>query len=136
MAYINEDGVKESRYQIYFQPVNAVDPLIATVPALRVAGRIVAFAASETLAVVGYTEIEGSIPFTQSGVTSQIAPQRAFRWTIEGGVQDLGVLPTFDHSVATAISRDGSPVVGQVSRQTNGVNEANFGSARRAFRWT
>jgi uncharacterized membrane protein len=127
---------KRTVFELYFQPTRAIDPLIATVNALRADGSIMPFAASETLAVAGMTEIEGSIPITQDGQTFQIRPRRAFRWTITKGVQDLGILPTFDHSVATAISTDGDTVVGQVSRQINSANYTNLGYAQHAFRWT
>jgi len=52
---------------------------------------------------------------------------RAFRWTVAGGMQDLGTLPGGYDSVASGISADGAVVVG----------EARNASGRwRAFRWT
>jgi probable HAF family extracellular repeat protein len=50
----------------------------------------------------------------------------AFRWTTEGGMQDLGGLQTGYSSSAKAISSDGSVVVGL----------ANTSDNYRAFRWT
>lgn len=50
----------------------------------------------------------------------------AFRWTTEGGMQDLGVLETGYSSSANAVSSDGSVVVGL----------ANTSDYYRAFRWT
>jgi uncharacterized membrane protein len=44
-----------------------------------------------------------------------VSQQRAFRWTAAGGMQNLGTLPTTSpapHSVAAAVSGDGSLVVG------------------------
>jgi len=50
----------------------------------------------------------------------------AFRWTSDGGLQDLG-LTTGTESIATAISADGSVIVGE-------ARDAN--RFWRAFRWT
>ena len=50
----------------------------------------------------------------------------AFRWTPAAGLQDLGVLPGGDQSVAIAISADEKVVVG----------EATVGGFWHAFRWT
>jgi len=50
----------------------------------------------------------------------------AFRWTPATGLQDLGVLPGGDQSVAIAISADEKVVVG----------EATVGGFWHAFRWT
>ncbi|MDO5895523.1 autotransporter domain-containing protein [Agrobacterium sp. Azo12] len=50
----------------------------------------------------------------------------AFRWTTEGGMQDLGVLQTGYSSAAKAVNTDGSVVVGL----------ANTSDGYRAFRWT
>jgi uncharacterized membrane protein len=136
MTLIQDSATKKFKYEVSFVYTDKPDPLVATVAALRADGSIVPHATSETIVVAGMTEIEGSIPITQDGQTFQITPQRAFRWTITEGVQDLGVLPTFDHSVATAISSDGHTVVGQVSRQINSANYTNFGYAQHAFRWT
>ena len=50
----------------------------------------------------------------------------AFRWSSATGMQDLGSLPGRDWSQATAVSADGSVVVGY----------SGTGSSRRAFVWT
>ena len=50
----------------------------------------------------------------------------AFRWTISGGVEDLGTLGGLS-SEAYGVSSDGSVVVGRA---------ANFNGGLRAFRWT
>jgi probable HAF family extracellular repeat protein len=50
----------------------------------------------------------------------------AFRWTPSAGLQDLGVLPGGDQSIAVAISADERVVVG----------EAQVGGLWHAFRWT
>lgn len=61
----------------------------------------------------------------------QIGPgiTRAFRWTVAGGVQNLGTIGGIatSQSFATSVSADGSIVVG--------YNITNTGSMR-AFRWT
>jgi probable HAF family extracellular repeat protein len=51
--------------------------------------------------------------------------REAFRWTAESGIVGLGVLPGHKHSVAHAVSGDGSVVVG-----------GSESSGARAFRWT
>lgn len=55
------------------------------------------------------------------------APQRAFRWTQTHGLEDLGTLGG-DYSAATAISADGSVVVGYAAGPGNLFEHA--------FRWT
>ena len=50
----------------------------------------------------------------------------AFRWTPATGLQDLGLLPGGDQSIAIAISADENVVVG----------EATVGGFWHAFRWT
>jgi uncharacterized membrane protein len=47
---------------------------------------------------------------------------RAFRWTVAGGIQDLGLLPGYGDSHARGVSGDGAVVAGW--------------SGSRAFRWT
>jgi probable HAF family extracellular repeat protein len=55
---------------------------------------------------------------------------RAFRWTVQGGMQNLGAPPPFSNSRATAVSADGSVVVG------SGEDSPGYGANRIAFRWT
>lgn len=55
-------------------------------------------------------------------------PSRAFRWTEGGGAVDLGTIGGWTSSWASAISHDGSTIVGGA-----GVNWAD---TRQAFRWT
>ena len=56
------------------------------------------------------------------------SPPRAFRWTAESGLTDLGMLPGHEHAFATAVSADGSVIVGWVRN--------SLGSMDQAFRWT
>ena len=59
------------------------------------------------------------------GISRDAAGQnRAFRWTLSGGIQDLGTLP--GNSGAWAVSADGGVVVGAA------LTDGNW----RAFRWT
>lgn len=53
---------------------------------------------------------------------------RAFRWTSEGGMEDLGVLPGKTHSCAYGVNADGTVIVGE--------SNAAGGYSSRAFRWT
>ncbi len=54
---------------------------------------------------------------------------KAFRWTVSGGMQDLGALPPdFPWSVAYGVSWDGSVVVGRAS-----TSQYDY---LHAFRWT
>jgi len=55
--------------------------------------------------------------------------ERAFRWTVDDGMQDLGTLSGYDSSTAYAVSADGAVVVGWAYYY-------NSGGQRRAFRWT
>jgi probable HAF family extracellular repeat protein len=54
--------------------------------------------------------------------------ERAFRWTVDDGMQHLGTLPRWENSTAYAVSADGAVVVGWAY---------NYSSRqlRRAFRW-
>ena len=58
----------------------------------------------------------------------------AFRWTQAGGFQSLGALEPGYFSVATAVTADGSTIVGQGGIQVVVGNSSTNGS--RAFRWT
>lgn len=77
---------------------------------------------SDGAVVVGKTTINGSSPSgTRSG-----CPERAFRWTAAGGMQDLGVIGGAQSSSATGVSSDGSVVAGMYWGPAN----------PRAFVWT
>jgi uncharacterized membrane protein len=82
---------------------------------------------------------DGSTVVGQYGIYyfDQTANLRAFRWTAETGVQDLhslvGGRPE-NESVATAVSADGSVVVGYVSNERN-HNRRPDDRLRYAFRW-
>jgi uncharacterized membrane protein len=82
---------------------------------------------------------DGSTVVGQYGIYyfDQTANLRAFRWTAETGVQDLhslvGGRPE-NESVATAVSADGSVVVGYVSNQRN-RNRRPDDRLLYAFRW-
>jgi uncharacterized membrane protein len=82
---------------------------------------------------------DGSVVVGQYGIYyfDQTANLRAFRWTAETGVQDLhslvGGRPE-NESVATAVSADGSVVVGYVSNLRN-PNRRPDDRLLYAFRW-
>jgi probable HAF family extracellular repeat protein len=61
------------------------------------------------------------------GARNAAGQWRAFRWTVDGGMQDLGTLPGGYDSFANAVSADGSVVVGWAR---------NADWQWRAFRWT
>jgi len=66
------------------------------------------------------------------GWSSSENGMRAFRWTVNGGMQSLGVIANGQSSKALSASSDGSVVVGYGSiRGPNGIN-----SEFKAFRWT
>ena len=76
--------------------------------------------------------IVGTAPFGSqpNPITGQL-PRRAFRWTAATGMQDLGAFPglsLLDESWATAVSADGTTVIGYA--------EDSSGGERFAFRWT
>jgi probable HAF family extracellular repeat protein len=80
-----------------------------------------------TLGEVLFTQgvsADGSVVVGESGTPSENG-RHAFRWTVGGGMQDLGTLGG-GHSKAIAASEDGSVVVGRADTSTN----------RHAFRWT
>lgn len=60
------------------------------------------------------------------GYSHSSSGYRAFRWTSDGGMQNLGIQSGFLTSYASGVSADGSTVVGYNSGQ----------SSDRAFRWT
>lgn len=88
--------------------------------ALEILGTLPGYASSESLGISGNGEVVvgrntpmGSDDFGQ-----------AFRWTSATGMVGLGFLqPGQLYSEATAVSRDGSTIVGSV-RQTSGFNQA------------
>lgn len=117
-------------------PIEAPDPVLAVFGSPRApdssgfAGGISVRSLSITGAITGTTDVNGGIP---QG-TSLIRPQRAYRWTLDGGMEVLPIPASFDHSGGTAISATGSTVVGQISRA--GDNQTALGAATQAFRWT
>lgn len=117
-------------------PVDAQDPVLAVFGSPRAPdssgfpGGISVRGLSITGAITGTTDVDGGIP---QG-TSLIRPQRAYRWTLDGGVVALPIPAGFDHSGGTAISANGSTVVGRISRA--GDNQTALGAATQAFRWT
>ena len=74
---------------------------------------------SDGSVVVGATDLPPNGPIT--------VPGHAFRWTQAGGMQDLGSLGAGLGSGATAVSADGSVVVGIATVSGGGTH---------AFRWT
>jgi len=91
---------------------------------------------------------DGAVVTGTSGVSVRIGNSlesrtRAFRWTQNGGLQNLGVLPGHEYSAATIASADGSVVVGISSTgpiDRNGVGgrfrHAVSAANSRAFYWT
>jgi len=85
----------------------------------------------EALAVNG----DGSV------IVGNLKSNRASRWTQAGGVVDLGALPGHTRSMATAVSADGTVVVGISSSNFITSSFAGPGPSfdkktSRAFRWT
>ena len=112
-------------------PIDAPDPVLAVLRSPRAPdGGISVSGLSITGAITGLTEVDGGIP---QG-TSLIRPQRAYRWTMDGGVVALPIPAGFDLSGGTAISANGGTVVGEISRA--GDNQTALGFAQQAFRWT
>ena len=58
-----------------------------------------------------------------------VSGQEAFRWTSAGGMQGLGDVPSLSYSSATAVSNDGSIIVGEAGGSPAG------GDDRTAFIW-
>jgi len=81
---------------------------------------------ASALSADGSTVVGSSSNWTGSSTTST---QEAFRWTESGGMQGLGLLPGWAMSYASAVSADGSTVVGE----GNCCGSAEPGEA---FRWT
>lgn len=110
-------------------PIEAPDPVLAVLRSPRTPnGSISVRGLSITGAITGTTDVDGVIRGTN------IRPQRAYRWTMNGGVAALPIPAGFDLSGGTAISASGSTVVGSISRA--GDNETALGFAQQAFRWT
>jgi probable HAF family extracellular repeat protein len=65
---------------------------------------------------------DGSVVAGRSFLTPSASSERAFRWTAATGMQDLGNIPNQGRTAATAISSDGSTIVGY--------------SGSHPFRWT
>jgi len=59
---------------------------------------------------------------------------RAFRWTEAGGMENLGTLPGFEASMATATNADGSVVVGTCNKGGNAQTAAFWWSAATGMR--
>lgn len=102
--------------------------MVALVPPSGASRASRAFAVSSDGAVV-----VGDAEFVD-GVTISGFRNGAFRWTSGGGFADLGALESGFFSVATAVSSDGSVVVGQGGVSINVGGSSTNGS--RAFRWT
>jgi probable HAF family extracellular repeat protein len=86
----------------------------------------------QDLGTLGGDESEASAVSADGSVvvgwaTNAAGQDRAFRWTVSGGMQDLGTLPGGGESQAFGVSADGSVVVGWA------LTAAGYG---RAFRWT
>lgn len=135
---VNAFQRSDSSFAVQWQevPIDAPDPVLAVFGSPRAAdnsgfpGGISVRGLSITGAITGTTDVDGGIP---QG-TSLIRPQRAYRWTKDGGVVALPIPAGFDMSAGTAISASGSTVVGQISRA--GDNQTALGAATQAFRWT
>jgi probable HAF family extracellular repeat protein len=104
-------------FTVTFIPPGSLDPLLVTVGSPN--GSIIANAISQNVVVVG---TDFSLP----------GNSQAFRWTLAGGLVDLGTLSgnPLSGSAAFGVSNDGSVVVG--SSETN----ANLATSNHAFRWT
>jgi probable HAF family extracellular repeat protein len=81
---------------------------------------------TEALGLTGTSQASVAVGAAVKGSNAFGPTFHAFRWTPDGGLQDLG-LTTGSESIATAISGDSSVVVGE-ARDANGF--------WRAFRWT
>jgi probable HAF family extracellular repeat protein len=56
-------------------------------------------------------------PWWSAGLKTPHGQRRAFRWTVDGGMQDLGTLPGGCCSEAYGVSADGAVVVGRAERR-------------------
>ncbi|MBK6471073.1 MAG: hypothetical protein IPF94_10115 [Betaproteobacteria bacterium] len=136
---VSETRLPDSSTVIEYRevPIDAPDPVLAVLRSPRAPdnsgfpGSISVRGLSITGAITGTTDVNGGIP--QQGV-SLIRPQRAYRWTRDGGVAALPIPAGFDVSAGTAISASGSTVVGRISRA--GDNQTALGDAMQAFLWT
>ena len=130
---VDADSVVTVEYRAV--PIEAPDPVLAVFRSPRApdrsgfSGGISVRGLSITGAITGTTDVDGGIP---QG-TGLIRPQRAYRWTMDGGLAALPIPAGFDLSGGTAISSTGSTVVGQISRA--GDNQTALGFAQQAFRW-
>jgi len=91
---------------------------------------------------------DGAVVVGMSGVTVRVGNtvttgSRAFRWTQNGGMQNLGVLPGHQYAAATGVSDDGTIVVGVsssgiIDRSGPGgaIRSSNSAADSRAFYWT
>ena len=135
---VNARQLADSSFVVRWRelPINAPDPVLAEFGSPRAPdssgfpGGISVRGLSITGAITGTTDVDGGIP---QG-THLIRPQRAYRWTMSGGMVALPIPAGFDLSGGTAISAAGSTVVGQISR--TGDNQTALGAATQAFRWT
>lgn len=76
---------------------------------------------------------------SDDGATIVGGAGHAFRWTAVTGLTDLGTLTGHTNSIATAVSNDGRIVLGDSAGRplsVTGLDQVDFGTDTRAFRWT
>ena len=135
---VSETQLRDSSTVIEYRevPIEAPDPVLAVLRSPRATdssgfpGSISVRGLSITGAITGTTDVDGGI----AQGTGLLRPQRAYRWTMDGGLAALPIPAGFDLSGGTAISANGSTVVGRISRA--GDNQTALGFAQQAFRWT